>query len=933
MIHWNGVHYRVQYHDGDSEELDLDEVSPLVVYSEGIANNIRSVEESQKQQAKKCRINIPLRRSPSRHVRNKFSLPDDKGLRSFSEPLQFRHRSYTGQIEYDVQSSSFILTSSKFITSIYLSTEGLQYLIDTGLRLHRLPTSDSEDDKEDELYNKEREEKLKLDIEKAGCQNRRGKPVTVYQIDKEKNTKWFSDIQDLDECPNSVEDIPDSGLAVFFPRSIGKRQRYPPKFRFENKVEVEKAISTVYHIMRGIKLQFYGGVFLNISLHGTSGPNGREVLHKRLPNVRRVDLHSNIDWDYCREDPYQPIVINSRKWQLDGAPFLDMVNNHFDKLLPLLPEAVELMEVCTHRKMALLNLAATNLAAYSWNRKEIGVDPGVTPITLKASPELRRWFGDAMIILSYHFRRVVHQMDMSVKMYEITPSRRRLLNIVAKALEIPEDSWDRLLISAMSLTMNKRVGVHADTQSDFRDSFQYTTTATRVFESKELPGAAQEALESKGYLDRVNVIGMIGYPKAFIGDMAETEELGKSVTFPGYQYLVDLLSNPKNEYGYQSFLENKHRFQTFWKEKRHASKKSTYNGYFAKRLECQDLMAINSSFLDRNYNYILFLRQHNILITYYEWLQIWAATFAENCGQHFHYKIFSKWMSGNALDGENFFEYRERCRCCILYMYCCELYYYSGDKSYFKGSMTDSRFTSFGMPLCRPASSNEDLIEQISFADSYIERLKVAVIDRLCAAQGSADIEHESLHEDIKETDIPRIAQGGVVFHRCVQMAAGMMLIPTKFVLCGRVYGYGPFKFCKKFLGDHISLDDANIYFNGLYREMCKTFRSFSKSNLEQTLCSDGRKHRKYDLFYEDPATGKVQNFFLAKKKSENVVEMRVLIKGMWKNLEQLFYPFYKMKDKENSTIMDVMKERKGWYMQFVSPTGCLFRLPQDMWV
>ena len=947
---WNGLYYIIHYDDGDMEEMDEHEVAPLIYHkpkyngyidygpiSEPIPSRITEpFNKKQTINKRKGRICIQLRRAPKRRATQKLLLPDDSGLRMFSETKLFEYKSFEGIVTYDPETKYFKLTSCSIKTPLLLTHEGFTYFLQIGLRIlpmteDYLNDSGSDDQDDSDLYNAESEFKLKMEIESASMGSSRSKQKTRYRSIKKANTNYIAEVQSLDPPPESLEELIKIALTVFMPRTIRDTQRYPPTFSLADERETQHAISTIYSIYRAMT-QMYGGPMFNIANHCTLGMNGRKEVIDTHPRLRHVELTNDRDWPFDKNDCNQPIVINTRQWQLNGVPILDMVDSHIEKLKPMLPEVMNLMERCKERKMWLLNLGATNLTWNAWQRKPLGVDPGVTPLTTKASQHLKLWLGEAMILVSYHFQQVMLQMDSSVMMYEVSPARRRLLNIIAKELGLPESKWPLVLVEAVSLTLNTIVGWHADVQSDNRPSFQYTTTATTVIETHTLPTDSQTALESKGLLSPFHLVGIIGYNKIFIGDMADAEERREVIQTPGYHKLVEVINNAENGYGYQDFLEDQIRFLRFWKKNKKIHHKSTYDGVFAKRLECKDLMAYNSSFLDRNYNYVLFLHSFNETITYYEWTQLWVASFSETNGQHFHYKILSKWMRGFALDGEPFRSFRSRCQRCILYMFDCELYYDSQDKSYFKGACTDSRFTCFGHPICTPVDNNDQLKEQITIADEYVDKLIGSIMDPLCNAVGNTDTIHFSLHEDIKKKDIPRVSQGGVVFHRCIQMAATMGLIPTKYITCGRVYGYGPLTFCEEILGPGISLDEANQYFDQVHTDIQSSDSNFFKSNLEQVMCSEGRLRRKFDILYEDPTNGLPQNFFLAKRKTKSNVQMRILHRGRWEQLSHVFNPFYNVMTKTKSTAMELFPVSKSWITSYVDDKGKLSRLPQDMW-
>ena len=285
-----------------------------------------------------------------------------------------------------------------------------------------------------------------------------------------------------------------------------------------------------------------------------------------------------------------------------------------------------------------------------------------------------------------------------------------------------------------------------------------------------------------------------------------------------------------------------------------------------------NLMMYNSSFLDRNYNYALFIIFNGQMIDQYEWKHLWAATSIETNEQHFHYKILSKWISGYALDGQEFFSFRKDCRRCVYYMYCVELYYYSPGKEHFKGSSHDQRYICSQAPLCKPGTTEQEVLEQIKIADDFVKELSSAIIDRLWICDGDADTEHKLLHDDIQSGNVVIRRAKGVLFHRSVQMAACMMLVHPKYACCGRVYnkGVGPFKFCEDHLGDDdLTMEVANEYFDRLYKDIRSTFHSFERTHLEQVMCSEGRLYRKKDIIYEDPVTHKIQIFFTTKCKSK----------------------------------------------------------------
>ena len=59
---------------------------------------------------------------------------------------------------------------------------------------------------------------------------------------------------------------------------------------------------------------------------------------------------------------------------------------------------------------------------------------------------------------------------------------------------------------------------------------------------------------------------------------------------------------------------------------------------------------------------------------------------------------------------------------------------------------------------------------------------------------------------------------------------------------------------------------------------------------------------------------------------------MRILHKGKWEKLHEVFKPLYKMESTTNSTIMEVMPfTSKAWHKEYFV-NGRLKRLPQVMW-
>ena len=220
----------------------------------------------------------------------------------------------------------------------------------------------------------------------------------------------------------------------------------------------------------------------------------------------------------------------------------------------------------------------------------------------------------------------------------------------------------------------------------------------------------------------------------------------------------------------------------------------------------------------------------------------------------------------------------------------------------------------------------------MKIADAHVEKMIQGIVQPLCDCVGDTDDVHFSLHEEAKKDNIPLVSKGGVVFHRCMQMAATMGLVPAKHVTCGRVHGHGPLSFCKKFLGKHTTLSEASDYFDQLHADLKSNDSNFLKSNLEQVMCSEGRKHRKVDVIYEDPKTGLPQNFFLAKSKTKSNVQMRVLHRGRWEQLSHVFHPFFKMSSKNKNTNMTLFPRSKSWITSHLDDCGELSRLPQTMW-
>ena len=118
--------------------------------------------------------------------------------------------------------------------------------------------------------------------------------------------------------------------------------------------------------------------------------------------------------------------------------------------------------------------------------------------------------------------------------------------------------------------------------------------------------------------DKNIVIGCIAYSKAFMGDIADAEERGERIQTPGYRYFLNIVNNEQNCYGYKDFLENKDVFTNFWNTNKTSKKGWTYEGVHTKRQECMNLMMYSSSFLDRNYNYALFIVFNGQTIDQYE---------------------------------------------------------------------------------------------------------------------------------------------------------------------------------------------------------------------------------------------------------------------------------------------------------------------------
>ena len=59
---------------------------------------------------------------------------------------------------------------------------------------------------------------------------------------------------------------------------------------------------------------------------------------------------------------------------------------------------------------------------------------------------------------------------------------------------------------------------------------------------------------------------------------------------------------------------------------------------------------------------------------------------------------------------------------------------------------------------------------------------------------------------------------------------------------------------------------------------------------------------------------------------------MRILHKGKWEKLHEVFKPFYEIGSMTNSTVMEVMPfSSKAWHKEHFM-NGCLERLPQVMW-
>ena len=149
---WKGPHHVTHCDDGDVEELDEHEVSPLIHTSSThdlSANEVAvfqqksSVEELSKNKPsnkRKGRIFIPLRRSPKHRAKENLLLPDENGLRMFSEPVLFEHKSFEGTVTCDSETRHFKLTSCSLKSPLLLTHEGFMCFVKKGMRI--LPITD-----------------------------------------------------------------------------------------------------------------------------------------------------------------------------------------------------------------------------------------------------------------------------------------------------------------------------------------------------------------------------------------------------------------------------------------------------------------------------------------------------------------------------------------------------------------------------------------------------------------------------------------------------------------------------------------------------------------------------------------------------------------------------------------------------------------------
>ena len=549
------------------------------------------------------------------------------------------------------------------------------------------------------------------------------KRISLYKTLQKQNRCHIKDLQNMDVLPKSIEDF--NSIFLYIERKIELRQHgKKPIFDITNIVLYESSVKCLYKVQRS-SIFVYCAPGLKTSHHWTLSTVGGNEFSRCRPKVEIIELTNDRDHMYDEADTMRPICIYSRDLLLNHIPYLDVVKTHFCRLTSttLMEEFLQLVEFCNERHTNMISIGYTGLEADCWVRNAVGVEPGLLTKLYKLSTEMKLWCGQCMILLSYHFIQTIKSQGNIPIMYKLTPSRREHLYKFGIALGLPKSSCNDLLVEAFSLIVNHHVGWHADASNDDRESFNYTHTGSMLVTKSTMTYKAQKIMAPNLFIGDYIFLTAVAYTRNIIGSKSESKEKCNGIKDAAYQTLISELNNTANHFEYRGFVEDRTRLSQYLELNMKIELNQTWNGPHVQRPACSDRMLYYSSFLHQIY----LLRSRHTLQRRH-WLQIWALTVRECNGQMLHWRIFTKWNSGNYLDGNEFaqsFQLIDH----LFFMYDQECIFLQPHKVSEKGyssqlSTTSHRFQNASEPLCKQK-------EDICHADMFIISLQINVVHAL----------------------------------------------------------------------------------------------------------------------------------------------------------------------------------------------------------
>ena len=187
------------------------------------------------------------------------------------------------------------------------------------------------------------------------------------------------------------------------------------------------------------------------------------------------------------------------------------------------------------------------------------------------------------------------------------------------------------------------------------------------------------------------LVGFLVYTRWIVGSCVERIQKGNSREDEGFQHLISSIQDEKQEFLYESFVQNKEKFVPWYqaneKDGRITSKKKknpeSWLGKFALRPECMSRFLMWSSFQDGFFQLVFrFWVAHSFYLTYISLVELFTATAREANGQMLWYRILQKWRLDRFQDRDTgSFRAALKEHNNLYVLYCCEcLYINSGRK-------------------------------------------------------------------------------------------------------------------------------------------------------------------------------------------------------------------------------------------------------------